>query len=135
VRAAVIVKFWLFLQKRAFFIYNHPKLVLLMPRGIPRAFAKSPYFMTSQLAGGGGPLSALNTEILNIAAVHATAWRFGTEGLIKINFCIKAHEKSKDTAFDHFKNFKMTSLLREIQHSKHQQKSSKSSKHTSRIWQ
>jgi hypothetical protein len=37
-----------------------------------------------------------------IAKVHATAWRFGTEGLIKMNFCIKAYEKSKDTAFYQF---------------------------------
>jgi hypothetical protein len=50
----------------------------------------------------GGPLSALHTKILKIAVVHATAWRFGTEGLIKMNFCIKAYEKSKDTAFYQF---------------------------------
>jgi hypothetical protein len=37
-----------------------------------------------------------------IAAVHLTAWLFDTEGLIKMNFGIKAYEKSKDTAFYYF---------------------------------
>jgi hypothetical protein len=57
--------------------------------------------MTSQLAGGGASLCSTHRN-LKIAAVHATAWRFGNEGLIKMNFSIKAYEKSKDTAFYHF---------------------------------
>jgi hypothetical protein len=53
-------------------------------------------------AGGWGGASLCSKHRNSkIAAVHATAWRFGTEGLIKMNFCIKADEKSTDTAFYH----------------------------------
>jgi hypothetical protein len=58
--------------------------------------------MTSQPLGWWG-LSLLYTQkYLKIAKVHTTAWRFDNEGLVKINFCIKAYEKSKDTAFYNF---------------------------------
>jgi hypothetical protein len=61
--------------------------------------------MTSQLADGGG-LSLLYTQNFSkIAKVHITTWRFDNEGLVKMNFCIKAYEKNKDTAFYHFLKF------------------------------
>jgi hypothetical protein len=42
-------------------------------------------------------------EFTKIAAVHATAWRFGgNEGFVETNFCVKGQEKSKDSAFYHF---------------------------------
>jgi hypothetical protein len=54
---------------------------------------------------GGGRLSLLYTQKFSkIAAVHTTAWRYGTKGLVKTNFCVKDHEKSKDTVFYYFKN-------------------------------
>jgi hypothetical protein len=59
----------------------------------------------SELAGMvcGGGFSLLYThKFSKIAAVHATAWRFGTEGLVKTNFCVKSYEKSKNTAFYYF---------------------------------
>ncbi len=52
---------------------------------------------------GEGGLSLLYTQkVSKIAAVNATAWRFGTEDLVKTYFCVKDHEKSKDTAFYYF---------------------------------
>jgi hypothetical protein len=59
--------------------------------------------MTSELAGWcvGGPL-LYTQKFSKIATVHATAWRFGTEDLVKTNFCVKGYEKSKDTAFYYF---------------------------------
>jgi hypothetical protein len=60
---------------------------------------------------GGVGLSLLYTQKFSkIAAVHTTAWRFGTEGLVKTNFCVKGHEKSTDTAFYYF-YFKMLKYL------------------------
>ncbi len=49
----------------------------------------------------GGPLSVIvyTQKFSKITAVHATAWHFGTEGLVKTNFCVKGYEKNKDTAF------------------------------------
>jgi hypothetical protein len=34
--------------------------------------------------GVGGPLCVIHTEMAKIAAVHANAWRFGHEDLVKI---------------------------------------------------
>jgi hypothetical protein len=63
----------------------------------------------------GGGLSLLYTQkYLKIAKVHTTAWRFDNEGLVKINFCVKGHEKSLNAAFYNFKNLKICSLLTEI---------------------
>jgi hypothetical protein len=31
-------------------------------------------------------------EFSKIAAVHATAWRFGNEGFDEMNFCVKGQE-------------------------------------------
>jgi hypothetical protein len=60
----------------------------------------------SQLAGwcvGEGGLSLLYTQkVSKIAAVNATAWRFGTEDLVKRYFCVIEHENSKETAFYYF---------------------------------
>ncbi len=72
-RAAGIVKFWSVLQKRALVHLLLSKARAFNGPGYTPSFCKSAYFMMSQLAGGGGPLSALHTEILKIAAVHATA--------------------------------------------------------------
>jgi hypothetical protein len=52
---------------------------------------------------GWGALSLLYTQkYLKIAKVHTTAWRFDNEGLVKINFCVKGHEKSLNAAFYKF---------------------------------
>jgi hypothetical protein len=69
--------------------------------------------MTSQLVGGGASLCSTHRNS-KIAAVHATAWRFDTEGLIEINFSIKAYERARTQLSITFKNFKITSLLTEI---------------------
>jgi hypothetical protein len=54
------------------------------------------------LCGVGG-LSLLYTQkYLKIAKVHATAWRFDNEGLVKINFRVKGHEKSLNAVFYYF---------------------------------
>jgi hypothetical protein len=62
--------------------------------------------MTSELAGwcvGEGGLSLLYTQkVSKIAAVNATAWRFGTEDFVKKYFCVKEHGKSKDTGFYYY---------------------------------
>jgi hypothetical protein len=62
--------------------------------------------MTSQLAGwwgGGGGLSLLYTQkYLKIVEVHTTAWHFDDEGLVKINFCVKGHEKILNAASYNF---------------------------------
>ncbi len=50
-----------------------------MARGYTRAFTKAHTFI-------GGGLSVLFTEKGKIAAVHATAWRFGYEDAVLI-FC------------------------------------------------
>ncbi len=104
-RAPGIVKFWSFLQKRALFHLLSSKAHAFNGPGYTPGFSKSAYFMTSQLAGwwGGGGLSQLYTQKYSkIAEVHTTAWRFDNEGLVKINFCVKGHEKSLNTAFYHF---------------------------------
>jgi hypothetical protein len=52
-------------------------------------------------------LSLLYTQkYLKIAEVHTTAWYFDNEGLVKINFCVKGHEKSLNAAFYNLKKFK-----------------------------
>jgi hypothetical protein len=95
-----------FEQRLALFHRVPHKAHALNGRGYTPGFYKSMYFMTLELAGMvcGGGLSLLYTQKFSkIAAIHATAWRFGgTEGLVKMNFCVKGYEKSKDTAFYYF---------------------------------
>jgi hypothetical protein len=61
------------------------------------------YDVTAGGIVGWGGLSLLYTQkYLKIAKVHTTAWRFDNEGLVKINFCVKGHEKSLNAAFYNF---------------------------------
>ncbi len=57
--------------------------------------------MMSLLAGGGASL-LYTQKFSKIAKVHTTAWRFDNEGLVKINFCVKGHEKSMNAALYYF---------------------------------
>jgi hypothetical protein len=60
--------------------------------------------MMSQLFGGqGGGLSVCYTQkFAKIAMIHATAWCFDHDDLIKMIYFVKVCEKSMDKAFHYF---------------------------------
>jgi hypothetical protein len=74
--------------------------------------------MMSELAGwcvGEGGLSLLYTQkVSKIAAVNATARRFGTDDFVKKYFRVKEQEGARTQLSITFENFKISLLLTEI---------------------